>query len=467
MPSSPLALTRYVRSPRVGRLSRAAAAGTVMLIVLFGGVVAAAQTSGRLSMDEAVDLALKKNLKVAETIHVIAKARAAMREARTGFFPKFSATYSGTFLSETPHTTSSPTTIAPGVTIPGGRRNVGTRNIYELSVSVSQPIFTGFKILNTYRIARLGIDLAKVAAQIVRHEVVLATREAYLDVLASEKAVEVAQTAVHQLTSHVKRAKNFYAVGMIPKNDLLKSQAELANSIQDLLKAQTAVQVAKSVLNLLLRRPLGAPLDLTDRLVYRPTQYRLDQCYAIGLRKRPEIRQLALQLRTAQRQIHVAIAGYFPSISLTWTYNKYGDDPTMASASRFQSADDWNIVLAATWTFWEWGKTTYQVDQARQEYRRLGVVQQQTVDNIKLEIKKAFLELKVAEKNISVARTAVLQARENYRMSVERYRAQVTTSTEVLDAQTLLTKSQVNYFTALTDYNKAKARLRKAMGYLR
>jgi outer membrane protein len=208
-------------------------------------------------------------------------------------------------------------------------------------------------------------------------------------------------------------------------------------------------------------------LTLTDRLTYRPTQYRLDECYHLGLRKRPEIRQLGLQLMTAQRQIHVAIAGYFPTISLTWTYNKYGDDPALASASRFQEADEWNIVLAATWTFWEWGKTTYQVDQARSERSRLQVVQQQTIDNIKLEIKKAFLDLKVAEKNISVARTAVVQAMENFRMSVERYRAQVTTSTEVLDAQTLLTKSQVNYFTALTDYNKAQARLRKAMGYLR
>jgi outer membrane protein len=469
MPSSLSALIRPCRPSRAGRSFVAVLAGAVILTVLFSGGLweVRAQSSIRLSMEQAVDLALKKNLRVEETIHVIAKARAAMREARTGFLPTFSATYSSTHLSETPHSISRSRTIAPGVVIPGGRSDVGTMKIYQLSVSATQPIFAGFKILNTYRVAKLGIDLAKVAREIVRHEVVLAVREAYLDVLAAGQSVNVAQTAVKQLTSHVKRAKNFYAVGMIPKNDLLKSQVELANAIQDLLKAKTAQVVARSALNLLLRRPLSAPLILTDRLRYRPTQYRLNECYSIGLRKRPEIRQLYLQLRTAWRQIHIAIAGYFPTISLTWTYNKYADDPGLASASRFQSADDWNIVLAATWTFWEWGKTTYQVQQARREHDRLKVVQKQTVDNIRLEIKKAYLELKVAEKNIGVARTAVVQARENFRMSVERYRAQVTTSTEVLDAQTLLTKSQVNYFTALTDYNKARARLRKAMGYLR
>ncbi|MBU0516031.1 MAG: TolC family protein, partial [Proteobacteria bacterium] len=436
-------------------------------LVLLGPAAGQARTSSRFSMDQAVDLALKMNPRVEETIHVIAKARAAMLESRTAFLPKFTATYSWTFLSETPHSISRPRTIAPGITIPGGRTDVGTRNIYTLSVSASQTLFSGFKILNTYRIAKLGIDLAKVAREIVRHEIVLAAREAYLDILAAEKAVLVTLTAVRQLTSHVKRAKNFYAVGMIPKNDLLKSQVELANATQDLLKAKTSLILAKSALNTLLHRPLDAPLILTDRLQYQPTHYRLPECNAVGLKTRPEIKQLGLQLITARRQIHVAVAGYFPTVSLTWTYNKYADDPTMGSASRFQDADEWNVVVAATWTFWEWGKTSYQVRQARREHSRLQAVQKQTVDAIQFEIKKAYLELKVAEQNIFVAKRAVAQAQENYRMSVERYRAQVTTSTEVLDALTLLTKSQVNYFTALTDYNKAQARLRKAMGYLR
>jgi len=441
---------------------------TVLIgLVLLWPASGQARTDGRLSMSQAVDLALKMNPRVEETIHVIAKARAAMLESATAFLPKFTASYSGAFLSETPHTISRPRTIAPGITIPGGRTDVGTRNVYTFSVSAYQTLFSGFKILNTFRIAKLGIDLAKVAREIVRHEIVLATREAYLDILAAEKSVLVTLTAVRQLTSHVKRARNFYAVGMIPKNDLLKSQVELANATQDHLKAKTSLILAKSALNTLLHRSLDAPLILTDRLIYRPTTYRLNECTIVGLRTRPEIKQLGLQLETARRSIHVAIAGYFPTISLTWTYNKYADDPTMTGASRFQDADEWNVVVAATWTFWEWGKTTFQVRQARREHSRLQSVQKQTVDSIKLEIKKAYLELKVAEQNIFVAKRAVVQAQENFRMSEERYRAQVTTSTEVLDAQTLLTKSQVNYFTALTDYNKAQARLRKAMGYLR
>ena len=63
-----------------------------------------------------------------------------------------------------------------------------------------------------------------------------------------------------------------------------------------------------------------------------------------------------------------------------------------------------------------------------------------------------------------VAEKAVGQAEENYRINQERYKEQVATSTEVLDALTLLDRAQVNYYTALSDFNIARARLQKATG---
>ena len=62
------------------------------------------------------------------------------------------------------------------------------------------------------------------------------------------------------------------------------------------------------------------------------------------------------------------------------------------------------------------------------------------------------------------AETAVVQAEENYRMNEERYKQQVATSTDVLDAQTLLTQAQANHFNALSDYDIAWARPERAMG---
>jgi outer membrane protein TolC len=85
-------------------------------------------------------------------------------------------------------------------------------------------------------------------------------------------------------------------------------------------------------------------------------------------------------------------------------------------------------------------------------------------DKIRLEVREALLALDTAEKNIPTTRKAIEQGEENLRVSQERYKAQVTTITEVLDAQTRLTQSRVNYFRALYDHNIAKAQLLRALG---
>jgi outer membrane protein TolC len=52
----------------------------------------------------------------------------------------------------------------------------------------------------------------------------------------------------------------------------------------------------------------------------------------------------------------------------------------------------------------------------------------------------------------------------HFRISGERYEEQVATATEVLDAQTRLTRARVNYTTALVAFNLTRARLVRAMG---
>jgi outer membrane protein len=65
-----------------------------------------------------------------------------------------------------------------------------------------------------------------------------------------------------------------------------------------------------------------------------------------------------------------------------------------------------------------------------------------------------------------VAYKAIEQAEENFRINQERYREQLATSTDVIDAQTLLTKAKSDYATALGDYNISYSKLERAMGVI-
>jgi outer membrane protein TolC len=117
-----------------------------------------------------------------------------------------------------------------------------------------------------------------------------------------------------------------------------------------------------------------------------------------------------------------------------------------------------------SWTFWEWGKTYYAVKEQESLKKELIKTRMALEDQIQLQIKDGVLGLEEAEKNIPITQKAVEQGEENLRVSEERYKAQVSTSTEVLDAQRYLTTARVNNFNAYYNYHLAKARLLWAMG---
>ena len=134
------------------------------------------------------------------------------------------------------------------------------------------------------------------------------------------------------------------------------------------------------------------------------------------------------------------------------------------SGDEYHDASRWEAAFGLTWTFWEWGKTHYAVKEKQSVKRRFLNQKKALEDSILLDVKNALLDLELTREDIPTTKKAVEQAEENLRVSEERYKVQATTSTEVLDAQTLLTQARSNYYDALYNHNLAKARLKRAIG---
>ena len=108
--------------------------------------------------------------------------------------------------------------------------------------------------------------------------------------------------------------------------------------------------------------------------------------------------------------------------------------------------------------------TRYGVKEKLSRLSQANYRKEDILDNIELEVKQAFLRTKETEKNITTVEKAIEQAKENLRITEERYKEQVSTTTDVLVAQTLLTETMRNYYNALYDFKIAKAVLYRAIG---
>ncbi|MCJ7596023.1 MAG: TolC family protein, partial [Desulfobacterales bacterium] len=248
-----------------------------------------------------------------------------------------------------------------------------------------------------------------------------------------------------------------------PINDLLKAEVELANAEQNLVKAGNTADLTRATFNTVLVRPIDEPVQLEDILSYRPEKGDYVFYLKRAFDERPEIKVLDINILQADQQIRLAESKNYPEISLTYDYIKEGDSADV-SGSPYHDASRWEAMAVLSWTFWEWGKTYYTAKEKESAKQELMETKLSLEDSIRLEVKDALSALEVAEKNIPTTQKAVEQAEENLRVNEERYKAQVTTITEVLDAQALLTRARVNYYRSLYDQNLARASLERAIG---
>jgi outer membrane protein TolC len=245
---------------------------------------------------------------------------------------------------------------------------------------------------------------------------------------------------------------------------LLQSQVQLANAKQSLITAQNNLAVAKAQFNTLLRRPVNAPVSVEDILDYMPFEQDIDYCLTQAGENRLEIQVADLDVEIAEKDYKLTQRDYYPSVNVTGTWTRRGTEWDVDGGEGIGDKNFWDIRATATWDFWEWGRTIYGVREKLSRLSQAKSRKEEILDNIDLEVKEAFLRTKESEKNITTIEKAIEQSKENLRITEERYKEQVSTTTDVLVAQTLFTETMTNYYNALYDFKIAKAILYRAIG---
>ncbi len=404
------------------------------------------------TLDQCVKEALANNWRLKAKKETIDQAQYVKNQARADFLPKLSTSYGFTRYGKS-RTTE----------IQGGTFDIGSLNNYQWKGTITQPIFTGFALISSYRLAELGIDQSELEVQLETLDLALNVKTAYFDILTADNAVETAEKAAEALESHAEVARNFYKVGMTPINDLLQSEVEASNAKQYVVRTRNAARLTRATLNTILSRPVNAEVNIVDIEVHEVQKGDFQAYLEEALKNRPEIKLIDNNLLQTDQVINITESENYPEVVFVWEYTKEGDTPSVNGGGGHQPSN-WAAQAALKWTFWEWGKTYYAVKQQESIKNELLKTRMQMEQDIQLQIKDSVLNIQTAETNIPITRKAVEQGEENLRVSQERYKAQVSTSVEVLDAQRYLSDARVFYYTALFQYHLAKARLQRAMG---
>lgn len=322
------------------------------------------------------------------------------------------------------------------------------------------PLYNG-SVKGQIKQARYGLNAQDLALEETKQAIRLQATSDYYNILQCRNLIDVEQESVNTLQEHLDNVNAQYRVGTVAKSDVLASQVQLANAQQALVTAQNNYDIAVSTLNNVIGLPTDTVLDIRDQLKYTKYDLTQDDCTNYALDNRADGAAARYAVKAAEAGVETAKAGYQPTVNAVVNKSIGGEKPFRHDHT---SSDSWSAGVNASWNVFDNGLTQASVKSANMALAKAQEEAAQTDDQIRLDVRKAYLGLQAAEKNIQTTSVAVTRAEEDYKIAQVRYSAGVGTNLDVMDANEKLTTARTNYYTALYNYNTSKASLDKAMG---
>ena len=331
-------------------------------------------------------------------------------------------------------------------------------NTHSNTLTASMPIYTGGKLSGTIKQAKAGYLISEQGLQKAYNDMRTTVTNGYFDMLQADNMQQLGRESVTRLADHLKNVEAQYEVGVVAKVDVLRSQVELANAKQSLIKAENAYQIAEANLNKIVGLPMDTQLKLDNLLVYTPYENDMQYCLDYAAMHRPELEQAKQNVEAAKGALRVAISGHMPQVAATasqnWNNKNWPGDEN----------GNWYVGVSVGLNIFDSGVTTSKIHGAEADLAKAHETYRDTVDAVNLDVRSNYLNLREAEKRIDTTKLAVSQAEEDYRIAQLRYMNGVGTNTDVLDAQVALTDAKTNYLQAMYDYNTCKTNLETAIG---
>ena len=369
--------------------------------------------------------------------------------AKSRLYPSLNASVSQTFLSNQPGAHFGPQNVTTAERSSSGFGINAYQTIYNFGADTSR--YEEFMTLADSR--KLNIALTK--NLVALHFIIT-----YFDVLETEKMMAVAQKEVESLGSHVKVAESLYNEGVITKNDLLQGVVRLSDARQRLLTVKNQRSVNASRLNNVLSRKLNSEVRLEDvpvNAVAANDFSTIENAWETAENKRLEPAILDKELRAADLEETVKKSGYLPNFFAQAGYN-YAEN-------RYQlHEDNWSVLFGMNINLLSGGSTKAEVAKVRHRKQQLLEQRDKLVDDIKSEVERYYLDMKNAAEKILATKDSVSQAEENLRINRVRYEEGIGTSTDVIDAISLLTTAETNYQRSGYEFKRAQAGLLYATG---
>ncbi|MGD9977824.1 MAG: TolC family protein [Bacteroidales bacterium] len=416
-----------------------------------------------LSLDSCKNLAVENNRKIKEANFNISISEEQKKGAFTHYFPQANAMLFGMKTSDyllKGSTPDIPVLEDPAAATPvvvGYLPSFPIKLIDYLNtaaVTITQPIFTGGRVVNGNRLAKTAISINREKQAMTTTDVLVKTEEYYWTVISLSEKTKTLELYKKMLDTLQRDVEVSYKAGLVQRTDLLKVQLKLNEIEMNQLKLHNGINLAKQALC----QHIGIVYDSTIALSTPvkdpepPRKFYVQPDVAVG--NRSEYKMLNDAIRVEELQKRITVGEHLPQVAIG-AAGYYLDMIDNSSTNTLAFA-----TISIPITDWWEGKHKIRQNQIRIENARNQL--DETSELLKLQIEQTNNDLIECYFQVEVAKKSVQQAAENLKISSDNYRAGIISMSDLLEAQSVWQGTLDSLTEARCSYQIKKAKYQQA-----
>ncbi|MHC9540970.1 MAG: TolC family protein [Vulcanimicrobiota bacterium] len=401
-----------------------------------------------IDLDRAVRLTLEKNLSLKNCREKINQSRAQLDLARStkGFKSRIEG---GTMLQ------------GPAINLNLMGMGVVLQTDYNtLGRLMVEKVLTTFgKVENHIAAAVSQVKAEEDNYEAQKSSIILETKKTYFAILKARLAYNVADEYCRLSGEYGDLAKKLHDKGIVSKFDVLRAETSIEEASRNRITTKKFGSLSSSTLLMLMDIRRDIPFDVKEEPPRLPDEEDdVEKLQQMSLVSRYEIKSMKNNLDAAHAMLRSARSLKNPDLVLSGEY----DYQTMQIT--YMPQYSWNIGLGIRIPLTDGGESDAKVKEAKSMEKQLNTAKEGLEQQIRLEVKKAWLDMKEAQSIVKVSAKEVEHCREGYRLAKARYSAGISISVEMDAALASYHKAQQSLIDSLYNLNVAVAALEKAVG---
>ena len=321
-------------------------------------------------------------------------------------------------------------------------------NIFNFAtkLEVQQPIFNKDAVYMK-KAGEVKVDVLNLKKERTEDYLKFELNKAYMQLQMAYKAVEVLEEAKSTVLANKKVIDNYYKNGMIQKSDVLDMNVRVAEIESQIQFAKSNVRNASDYIYFLLdENAEGKVFEPTEKLTYQENILQENPKLNVD---RKDLQAYRKSLEAYDHLIKSSEAKFLPRVNAFGSFELHDNRPYEFGANGYL------VGVQVSWNVFDGMKSKSEIEKQKAELLKSQTEIKQYQKQSELELSKSYRQVLDADNKVNLAKQAWEQSAEAYRIRKNRYAQGLEKASDILNAETLMSKKELEYQQAIFEYNTA------------